>query len=333
MTIRDIARLAGVSTAAVSRYFNNGYVSEEKREAIRRAVEATGYRPSLQAQTLRTRRTKLVGVVIPRIDSSSISRIVTGILGVTEQNGYQILLADTLNDNLKELEYLSLFREKRVDGLILAGTHFTEEHIRVMKQSEVPVVIVGQKLDGFCCVHHDDYHAERDMTAMLLHKGCRKPVYIGVTPEDVAVGQMRLAGFQDAVREAGQPHLAERFTLADFHMESGYAAMEKLAARYPDLDAVIAATDTIASGAMRYLRETGKRIPEDVMAAGQGDSVLSRVTWPELTTIRYYYEESGRKAAGMLLEILRGERDRAEALHIRLGYELLDRGTTKRRST
>ena len=106
MTIAEIARRAGVSKAAVSRYLNSGYISSEKREAIRRVIEETGYVPSHQAQTLRTGKTRMIGVIVPRIDSESISRVVAGISQVLEAQGYRLLLANTDNRVEKELEYL-----------------------------------------------------------------------------------------------------------------------------------------------------------------------------------------------------------------------------------
>ena len=144
MNIAEIAKLAGVSPAAVSRYFNNGYISDEKRKAIRRVVEQTGYRPSLQAQTLRTKRTKLIGVIVPRINSGAVGSIVAGVLSVLDAGGYQMLLADTQNAPEKEIEYLTVFDEKQVDGVIFAATVFTPEHRRIMKGMSVPAVVTGQ---------------------------------------------------------------------------------------------------------------------------------------------------------------------------------------------
>ena len=328
MTIKEIAEKAGVSTAAVSRYFNNGYVSEKKKEAIRKVVEKYDYRPSMQAQTLRTRKTNMIGVVVPRIDSSSIARVVEGIMESAEVEGYQVLLAITMNDVKRELEYLSVFHDKQVDGVILLGAVFSDEHMDILKSMKVPLVVVGQKLEGYNSVYHDDYHAEYDITKLLLDRGRRDLVYIGVTEDGKAVGKARYSGYRDAVRDAGFDELAERRIISGFDAKSGFDSMRELTEKYNHIDAVVAATDTIASGAMRYLHKLGARIPEDVMIVGQGDSQLARVLTPELSTVRYYYEESGKKSIEMLVSILKGDEDDNSVRMVKLGYELIDRETT-----
>ena len=115
MNINEIAELAGVSRATVSRYLNDGYVSEEKRAAIRKVIEETGYRPSQQARNLRSKVTKLVGVIIPEIESGSVSQMVSGISEVLSVKGYQLLLADTRNNTRAELKYLRIFEKNQVD--------------------------------------------------------------------------------------------------------------------------------------------------------------------------------------------------------------------------
>lgn len=329
MTIKDIAKMAGVSTAAVSRYFHNGYISEEKREAIRKVVEETGYLPSMQAQTLRTKKTNLIGVIIPRIDSGSIARVVEGIMEKAEENNYQLLLANTMNNPEKEIEYLSVFHDKQVDGVILLGTLITDEHKRLISNMAVPIVVVGQKLEGFDSVYHDDYKAEYDTTKFLIEKGCKKLVYIGVDERDKAVGEDRYAGYRDAVIDAGLDECADRRVVGDFEYSDGYNGMRSLYEKYDEIDGVVAATDTVASGAMKYLYEKGVRIPEDVMIVGQGDSVTARIVTPELTTVKYFYEESGRTATRILLEKINSSDEDVPVRMMRLGYEMIEGGTTK----
>lgn len=327
MTIREIAKLAGVSSAAVSRYFNNGYLSKDKRAAIKKVVDETGYRPSLQAQTLRTKKTRMIGVIIPKIDSSAIGSILTGILSQTNKNGYQILLAVTENNPAKELEYLTVFDDKRVDAVIFAATVLTSSHKKALKKMDIPVVIVGQKLSGFHCVYHDDYQAEYELTSNIIQKGRKRIGYLGATRKDKAVGEERYQGFCQASADADMPELAGNSVISGFSIEAAYEKAGELFSQCPELDALICATDKMAIGAMRFLKETGKRIPQDVMVAGHGDSTLSLVCEPMLTTIHYYYEDSGAAAAKMVFDIL--DRDDATIRELKLGYRLIARASTE----
>lgn len=324
MTIADIAKLAGVSKAAVSRYFNNGYISDEKREAIRKVIEETGYQPSLQAQTLRTGKTKTIGVIVPRMASSSVGRVIEGILSVLNENGYQTLLSVTENKPEKELEYLKVFDDKRVDGVILLATIYTPAHKKILKKMKVPVIIVGQRFEGSCSVFHDDYHAMYDMTKFLIGKGREHIGYIGVLMQDHAVGVERYRGFLDAMKDEGLEVKEEHCMIARFTVESGYEKAAEMRKNYPEMNGLLCATDEIAIGAMQYLLEQGLSVPEDVYIAGQGDSLLTRVAGHSIATIHYSYEKSGEVAANMLLEILTtGETNFKE---IMLGYYIVENG-------
>ena len=216
MTIGDIAKMANVSRAAVSRYLNKGYVSEEKRERIRKVIEETGYQPSVLARTLRTKKTKLIGVILPRINSDSISGIVEGIGAVLQEAHYNMLLAATENRPDRELDFLRIFANNRVDGIILIATVFTGEHERILSEMQIPVVIVGQKLTGFTSIFHDDYGAGLALTQHLLETGRREIGFIRALPEDVAVGQQRFKGYRDAMEASGIAVRAEMYTVADF---------------------------------------------------------------------------------------------------------------------
>ena len=326
MNISEIAKMAGVSPSAVSRYLNNGYLSAEKREAIRAVIQKTGYRPLVQAQILRTRKTRTVGVILPKIESFSISNVVSGIDAIPEEKGFQILLADTHNMPDKELAYLDTFDDQRVDGVILIGTVFTSRHTAMLKKSRVPVVVVGQHLPGASCVYHDDYHAFYDITRLVLSKGCRRLGYIGALPQDRAVGQERSRAYQDAVREAGLEEQGTHTAVASFSISSGREKAQELWERFGPLDALICATDTMAVGALQYLKSRDLQVPGQVMLTGQGASSLSGVTTPTITTIQYFYEDSGANAAALLLEQL--ENPGAPAKELKLGYSIVENGST-----
>lgn len=323
MTIAEIAARAKVSKAAVSRYLNNGYVSSEKREAIRRVIEETGYVPSQQAQTLRTGKSRTIGVIVPRIDSESISRVVAGISLVLEEQGYRLLLATTDNRVEKELEYLEVFRTGNVDGVILVATILSAAHRKALRACSVPVVLAGQQMDGVTCVYHNDCGAARAMTALLLESGRRTVGYIGVTPRDKAAGAARRAGYHDALAQAGIDAVDGWMEQSDFSIEGGYAAAGRLLAREPSIDALFCATDSIAIGALNRLEALGRRVPEDVAIVGIGHSRLSELVRPRLTTAHYYYQASGEEAARALLEIITQGIDRTKQLM--LGYEICKR--------
>ena len=179
MTIGDIAKMANVSRAAVSRYLNKGYVSEEKRERIRKVIEETGYQPSVLARTLRTKKTKLIGVILPRINSDSISGIVEGIGAVLQEAHYNMLLASTDNRPDRELDFLRIFANNRVDGIILIATVFTGEHERILSEMQIPVVIVGQKLTGFTCLPSRSICLKPDAGRSALYGLCPRTLPSG----------------------------------------------------------------------------------------------------------------------------------------------------------
>lgn len=304
MNINEIAQLAGVSRATVSRYLNDGYVSKEKKEQIRKVIEETGYQPSSHAQTMRTKKTKVIGVILPKISSETIGKMVGGISHVLSEKGYQLLLADTENDEEEEVRYLRLFQQNYVDGVIFIATIFTEKHLRELKKMKIPLVILGQHLEGYDCVYYDDFGAAKKMTEYLLRNG-KKIGFLGVTVRDRQAGYDRLSGFQAACREQD----VEGFCMTEgkFSVDSGYEQMKALLTQYPDVDSVFCATDSLAMGASLYLREQGIAIPDQIQIAGLGDSSMSRVAYPRITTIHYYYAMSGIKAAKLLLKRLNGE--------------------------
>lgn len=323
MTINEIAKMAGVSRATVSRFLNDGYVSEEKREKIAAVIEKTGYTPSSQAKMLRTKKTGLIGVILPKINSDSISRMVAGIGEVLAENGYQLLLASTNNDEREEVKYLQTFRNNHVDGVILIGTIFRREHKKVLKEMSVPVVILGQQYPGSACVYQDDYHAAQEVT-QLLTKNCSQIAYIGVTQKDKAVGLERHKGFLKALSKASMQPIAEQEIA--FRMEEGYEAMRKNMESFPQTDGVFCATDTIAAGAMCYLNDHAKERDHRVRIVGMGDSKTSLLMQPRLSTVHFHYKTSGKEAARLLMEMMNSSD--SVSREIKMGYRIIAREST-----
>lgn len=228
MTIKEIAKLAGVSSAAVSRYLNGGYVSDEKKEQIKKVIEETGYQPSAQARMLRTKKACLIGVVVPKINSESISRITAGIEKVLSERNYQMLLAGTDNTPVKEIEYMRLFENYPVDGIILVGTMITAEHRRFLKESKVPIVVIGQHTKFANCIYHDDYGAGEAMGRAVAAKSRKEIAYIGVSREDKAAGAAREDGFREGLKMSGRELKDGYYKVAEFTTESGYEKVLEL---------------------------------------------------------------------------------------------------------
>lgn len=327
MTITEIAKMAGVSNAAVSRYLNGGSLSQEKRERIRTVVNATGYQPDSYAQMLRTKKNRQIGVVVPKINSNSVAAITAGISRVLNRENYMFLLANTDNDEKKELDYLSLFGANRVAGIILLATILTPEHEELIQSLQVPVVLVGQQHGSFPCVYHNDYDAARELFELVLRRGRRHIGYIGVTERDVAVGKTRRRALVDVCRAYGITEEEIHFEYGSFTRVSGYEAALRLLDAVPELDALLCATDTMAIGAMQALKERGKQLPGEVSVTGIGDNWADVVVEPTLSTARYFYEESGAEAAELVLSLLGTERRSATVQQTMLGYELKIRGS------
>ncbi len=326
ITINEIAKMAGVSRATVSRYLNQGSISQEKKEKIRRVIEETGYQPSVQAQTLRSKKTKLILVIIPKINSDSIGRMVEGISLILQEKGFRLLLACTNNKEKEEINYLHIFKENQADGIILIGTIFTKEHKQALENLTVPIVILSQKLEGYSCVYFDDYHAARAITEKLI-KYASKLGYLGVTTRDTAVGERRRRGFFDIIEEHGLICSPTCQALTGFSMEEAYQKAKELLEREPKIDALFCATDTIALGAISYLSEIGKKIPEEIRICGMGDGRMSRVMHPRLSTVHFYYKTSGKEAARLLLDLMREEKPVKKEL--KMGYDLIERESTR----
>lgn len=321
MTITEIARMADVSVSAVSRYLNHGYVSEEKAKRIRDVIEKTGYRPSKQAQSMRTGRSKVIGVILPKISSESIARVADGISEVLSAAGYQMLLTSTENNPKKEIEYLDLLNNNPVDGILFSASIFDKAHKEALKRLSVPVVIIGQKFEEYACVYHDDYGAACAMTKQLIAGGKRHIGHICVNQKDAAAGAKRTKAFYDTMKKYKVSVEQRMIMESSFTMDGGYEAMKQLLDKNPDMDGVFCATDSLAVGAMTYLKEIRRQIPQDIAVVGIGHNRMSRVVTPVLATAHLHYRTSGVEAAKMLVEMI--EQENVISKQLMLGYEVI----------
>lgn len=304
VTIKDVAELAGVSKSTVSRYLNQGYISEEKQERVRKAIEQTGFKSNFFAKRLKTKESKLIGIVLPRMDSVTVGKLLSGISRVIEPAGYQgILLVSQLSVK-KEIENIRSLQQQGVDGILVDSVGITEEHLAISKRGMIPVLYTGQKHAEVPFVKIDDWAAGRMMGAYLRQMGHTHAVFAGVTESDKAVGVDRKQGFIETFTE-GRPEAVVDFLETGFDFLSAYNRGEEV--RRLGATVVVGATDNISLGILRYFHERGIRVPEDVSVVGFGGYEVGAVVYPALTTISFDYELVGMKAAQYMLDMLRGK--------------------------
>lgn len=326
ITIKEIAKLAQVSSSTVSRYLNSsGYVGEEARERIEKVIRSTGYVPSEHAKSLRTKKTNVIGVIVPRLSTDTTSRMVNTLNDELAVHGYQIILANTNMDPVKEVENLRLLRSRQVDGIILLGTNTNQSLIDEINELSIPLVVLGQEIPGVSVIVNDDYYAAKEMTELLIEHGHQRIAFIGVAERDRSVGYLRKQGFLQAMKEHGLPVTDKWLMEANFDLHSGYLAMKKIieAEQQQQPTAIFAVTDTMAIGAMHYLIEHGYSIPDDIAVAGTGNSEVSQYIKPTLTTIDFANEQAGKQAATLIRYHI--EQKQSELKKITMTYSIIKR--------
>jgi DNA-binding LacI/PurR family transcriptional regulator len=309
-TLEDVAAVAGVSRGTVSRLLNGGtYVSVQAKDAVQRAIAETGYVVNHSARSLVTRRTNYAAVVLSepqeRLFEDPNLPVLLRVLGqhlADLQLTMVLLFAGSDPERRNVLEFL---RGGHVDGALLLSAHGGDLILQGATDCPVPIVACGQPIgyeDVLTWAAADDRAGARQITQHLVERGCRRIAMI-TGPLDTPGGSERLAGFRDVLGDRALPALIVE---GDYSRQSGEAAMASLLARAPDLDAVFAASDLMAAGALAALATAGRRIPEDVAVVGFDDSAVAAVTTPPLTTVRQPLAQIAASMVAMLADRIAG---------------------------
>ncbi|MCR5546680.1 MAG: LacI family transcriptional regulator, partial [Lachnospiraceae bacterium] len=264
MTIKEVAELAGVSPAAVSRYLNGGSLSGAKREIIKKTIEETGYRPSVAAQVMRTGRVNQIGVLVPKVNSDSVSQVLAGITSELQSHGYLAVLGSYDSDDEKEISFLQAMETNQAAGVIVMAMDMTPEKKEIYDSLSMPVVVTGQNFKGFSCIYHDDYNAMKQLMKAMMKAGRKHIAYIGALEKDLQAGLARRRGAEAAYTEAGFQKKELITASVGFTPEEGYEATKKILKKYPEIDGVLCASDLIAVGALQAIRESGKKAGDDI---------------------------------------------------------------------
>ncbi len=309
VTIKDIARSLCISVSTVSRALTDDKnIRRETREAVLREAERLGYRRNPVAMNLKMGRTNTIGVIVPEMHTPYASQVVAGIQSVLYKNNQKVMIAESDESPLRELESLQMMEEFMVDGLIVSLCSYKQnvDVYRRLAAAGMAIVFydrIPHGLDDMPQVMVDDNNDSYFMAEHLIRLGRRRIVYL-YGPDDVYNAVERERGYREAMEKfhVYDPQLVIRtgMTFAD-----GAAAVDDLERRGIEFDAVYAFTDTLAIGAMNRLRELGRRIPEDVAVAGFSGTELSTIVYPKLTTVEPPLTEMGQRAAELVLEKVR----------------------------
>jgi DNA-binding LacI/PurR family transcriptional regulator len=343
-TLEQVAALAGVSRATVSRVVNGSpKVSPVVRAQVERAVAKLGYVPNRAARSLVTRRADSIALVVSEPHARFLSEpffagMVRGVSAALAETGVQLvlLIAHDLPDpgdhpgvppdpsDRGRLERYVV--GGHVDGVLLASLHGDDPLPGILDRAGVPAVLVGRPPGPTPAtyVDADNRGGARKAVDHLVARGRRTIATIS-GPLDMAVGLDRLDGWREGLAAAGLDGAGDLVEAGDFTEEGGAAAMGRLLARPGrPVDAVFAASDLMAAGALRALRAAGRRVPDDVAVVGFEDSAVARYAQPPLTTVRQPIEEMGRQATRLLLARVAGE---PTGMHLILDVELVVRAS------
>ena len=311
--IKDVARLAGVSIATVSHVTRGTkYVSEPLRKRVYEAIETLGYEVNPVASGLKSRNTRVIGIVLPNLNSVFFPPVLKGIEDVASKRGYRLTFCNTDFDDTREREVVRMLRGSWVDGIILDSVaDFKDtEYVRFLarlggKQKSIPVVSLERKVDSgaILSVRIDNYEGARVAVQHLMDCGCRRMVHIA-GPDFCSMANDRLRGFKDQLQRGGLSVGPKGVAKGDFSPEQGYAVMRQLLINNPDLDGVLSANDQMAIGAIKALREYGRDIPGEVKIVGFDNIFASSLIEPSLTTIDVPRYQMGVATAELLLRRL-----------------------------
>jgi LacI family transcriptional regulator len=310
LTLEDIGRLAGVSRSTVSRVINDqASVRPDVRERVQEVIRRTGYTPNAAARSLVSGRTGLVGLVIPsRVHSlfqdPYFGKLIQGITAACNRSGVSLTLFLLQNESEEEALYPRVANPGFLDGLILTATRMRDPLLGRMAFSDMPIVVVGRPdVEGVSYVDVDNYDGARQVASFLCGSGYRRIGLIGA-PTDTTAGLDRLSGFVEGLAACGLALDPRLRVDGDYSAASGYEAMHRLLEQRPD--AVFAASDTMAMGALRALREAGIDVPGEMGLVGFDGSPASATSNPPLTTVLQRVTETGARAVEVLNELVAG---------------------------
>ena len=328
-SIKDVAREAGVSIATVSRVLNDvDVVNEDTKEKVVQAIKLLDYRPNIVARSLKTQRTRTIGIIIPDISSQFYAEIVRGGEDVSNIYGYNIILCNTDLDQAKEIEYIRVLKEKMVDGVIYMSNSLEPEIITLLHNQQIPTVLVEtrDKDHTFPSVTINNEKAAFDAVNYLIAKGNKKVAYFGSAPEYINASSDRYLGYRAALEKNGISYNEKLVKFGGLKAKDGYETMMELISE-AKFDSVFCSSDELAMGVINALRESNIKVPEEIDVMGFDNIYVSSIFYPKLTTIEQPMYDMGSVGMRMLIKVI--NKKPLEIEHIVLDHLIIERGSCK----
>ena len=307
VTIKDIAKAAGVSHPTVSRALNDHPgISTATKERIKKLAEEMGYVPNASARGLKTSRSRALGVIMRQIDDPFWSEVLDGVDSVLHPAGYSLFIASTHMERQREKDVVQAMVQRGVDGVILLAPQFSDEQCHMLKNYGLPMVMVNNEGAGDCkyLIYNDDIYGARLVTHYLIDLGHRRIAYLGNRMGGMT-DTNRLAGFSAEMQDAGLEIRDEYiYQVPAGNPAGGREGAEYLMTLREFPTAIVCYNDFLAAGVFNLLLEKGLRIPEDVSITGFDNISIAAYLTPPLTTLHQFKFEMGRGAAEMMLEVL-----------------------------
>ncbi|WP_077358570.1 LacI family DNA-binding transcriptional regulator [Virgibacillus halodenitrificans] len=323
-TIRDVAKLANVSVATVSRVINaNGYVNENTKQKVEEAIKQLNYRPNDVARSLFNGKSKMIALFVPDIQNPFFPELARAVEDMANSREYTFILCNTDNNNQKEIDYLQALLQKSIDGFIFVSSTIKAEQI---ENINVPIVAMDRKISPeLVSVTVDNRDGARQAVEYLQSIGCKRIGHI-CGPENVSSSRNRLQGYLDVVKK--EDWLTSDFVqVGDHSIQGGLVAAMELLQKNPDIDGIFAANDLMAVGVLKAVEQLGIRVPEQLSVIGFDNTEPGKVTTPQLTTINQPIYDIGKRAAELLIQQI--ETPDSEIESVIYNVELIVRGSTK----
>ncbi len=310
VTLKDIAKIAGVSVNTVSRALNNKPdISKKTKKKILKIAKELNYRKDFTASSLRRKESKIVGVILADSANPFYSEVLKGIEAASKEFGYNIILINSERDYEQEVEAVNILLSRRIDGLLLSPVQERQDDVEELIRLRIPLVIFARHFEDLPVneVRSDDIKAGYIATSHLIERGAKKILMVnGYLHKSPA--RLRLTGYKQALAKYGINYSDKLLIVGDIGMEDGKKAIDEALSRGISFDGVFAYNDMLALGAMKALKEKGIRIPEEVKVVGCDDILFSAITTPSLTTVKMKKYEMGYEAFKLLIKVLRGKK-------------------------